>query len=330
MSDQSQAFSVGSLPQLAQPLSQPSQPVVPTVPAQPTPAQTPQPAVFPQPNNLTTQLPNNPNLGFTTPIEMSTSNSGRLQSTVVSPPTSTIPTTQPISQILEQRAPQTLQAQPIPSTNILEPTRTDPTKLAQVSLGPVPVPYTNTSANTPPAPTPFVSPPLPSTVAYVAPATNNSMPAPVQASMSTATAEPANQANPNTSPLPEVTVSEMEKTVTEPSETVQTIYKFLHLFLTLLLVLQGILGIYAAIRFIIVDFPAFEQSFNENQLSDTTIAAFITKAGLMILATAISLFFVVHMNIFHRKKFTPKIILLTLAAVIVVGFLMTGAMSTRL
>lgn len=334
MTDQSAIAGISTQPISPQPL-----PVAqPTVPATPTSPST---------------------LGFTTPVGMS--------STSAPIPQQSVATNRPINQVLQERAPQ---APVVPAPSMVPPATPAPVDKTKIDVIAMTTPVVATPAPTttttpiatptidltnplaPPVTIPFVPQPmansLPTTLP-TAPAMYNKTPAgkaieaPDLAALSTRTPTPYLQIEtPNTPTTAHPTAqpqSIASNIADRPVDSVkeaplnpqtQEIFKFIHFFTTCVLGFLGILGIYAAIRFILVDYPKFESSFNENALGEDTIIKFVTKAGLMLFGTAISLFFTIHTNMFIRKKTSAPLVIASIIAVIFVAGLMFSAMRMSL
>lgn len=87
----------------------------------------------------------------------------------------------------------------------------------------------------------------------------------------------------------------------EKKRTLSLVVRVTQTITTVILTFQGLRGLYSSLHFIIIEFPIFEQALNEHQLGEETVNTFAIKAGLMILSTAVSLFFAVQLAIFHSK-----------------------------
>lgn len=102
----------------------------------------------------------------------------------------------------------------------------------------------------------------------------------------------------------------------EKKKTTTFLIKIFQSLTTAALTFQGLRGLYSSLHFIIVEFPIFEQALNEHQLGEETVNTFAIKAGLMILSTAVSLFFAVQLAIFRNK--TVKILNIIIGLVVTV------------
>lgn len=130
--------------------------------------------------------------------------------------------------------------------------------------------------------------------------------------------------SPSTEPAPAPIAPAEEESTIPPSPPLLLL---LHGILSLLLTFEGLIGMYSLIRFVAFDFPSFEQSFSEFGYAEGVLNQFIQKAGMLTLGTAISLFVVVHTNIFHRHKLTGTILFITLAVTVIVAGLLVRALT---
>ena len=119
--------------------------------------------------------------------------------------------------------------------------------------------------------------------------------------------------NPANLPQPKLNVNPQRF---EQKKTLSLVMRIIQSLTTATLTFQGLRGLYSSLHFIIIEFPIFEQALNEHQLGEETVNTFAIKAGLMILSTAVSLFFAVQLAIFRSK--TVKILNIIVGIIITV------------
>lgn len=273
-----------------------------------------------------------PSLGFTTPPEP------------VDPATSSVPSTAPaptatlsIAEALSARSPQSVF---VPSSAMVPPSVSptselmDKTKMASISR--ITAPISPTVTRTPPSAQTAIST---SPAAYWAPIDTppSSTPQPPSTVQ-----QPMMDQSPMTLPQPPATLTPVAPVVAQAASTPvdeasssrdgssSIMFRYFHFVASFLLVGMGLIGLYATIRYVFVDYPAFEQSFEEDMLGEQVVMNFMVKTGLMLVGTASSFFYVVHTNVFARKQTSLAIVIGSIAAILLAGGMMIAAMMMTL
>ncbi len=90
--------------------------------------------------------------------------------------------------------------------------------------------------------------------------------------------------------------------------------KWAHRITTAGLTAQGIRGLYSSIIFIFVEYPKLELALEAHNIPENTINQFALKAGIIIVSTAVNMFFAVQLSLSQRK--TVKVLNIIIGIII--------------
>ena len=127
-------------------------------------------------------------------------------------------------------------------------------------------------------------------------------------------------------PMPEnppIAEDNPDETLVAPSPLKQAIF-YIGL---ILLVVQGLRGLYTIIYFILQEFPIFEKALANAQIDENSVNQLALKVGLMILATAMSFFFAVQMTLVHERMNKIITLILSFSICIISFFVLQYAQS---